>query len=759
MFIGPDFNHRSSRKKTVRLLEKTSRRSPDGVNVKLLARDAVSGAVAALVTVSYCISFAALIFQNSIAGGFTLGLSALLTGTVVTGVIVALTTTLAPADAGPDTPAVAVMSVLAASIAAQAAAGGLSSELAVINVMIAITVSTALTGLLLFGLGALRLGVWLRFVPYPVIGGFLAASGWLLLTGGVEVMTGVAPSLSVDSITSLFAPDHVAQLVIGLVFAASVLVGRRQIDSFLVLPVAFFAFVLVLDTGLLGLGLAEDFGGRESWFLQGIGELHLWTPVTAIAEHGIDWMLLAQNAAEIGAVCGVTAVSMLLDVSSLEVARQKSADLDNELKTNGIANIVASVVGGVAGNLSLNGSVLINEAGAVSRASGVFAALVCGLVLLFGAEVATLIPVPLLGGLLAYLGFVILKEAFVQSPAQRSGTDMLLAGSIMAVIIYSGYLLGVVLGVIGACLLFAFSYSRIGVVRRHLTRAQFSSNVDRSPAEAKLLREHGGRIHVFWLSGFIFFGSSNRLFEEVRRCMDGQVNNEPAYLILDFSAVPGLDTSAVLSLVKLKNYCEERASVLIFSGLTEKMRHSFESAGFFGDESPHRVFPERNEALDWTEMALLAEYDLDAKFEDNFEEWIAGQLGEDVDIARLCTYLERHEFATGDVLLQQGEVADCVDLLASGEVAIVYRDDEGRETRLRRMSAQTVIGEMGFYRNAPRGAGVIASRPSVVSRLTRDAFDKMQKNDPQIASAFHQMIIRLLSDRLDFANREISALF
>ena len=49
--------------------------------------------------------------------------------------------------------------------------------------------STLFTGILLFGLGALKLGQWVRFIPYPVIAGFLAASGWLpLMTGGVEVV-------------------------------------------------------------------------------------------------------------------------------------------------------------------------------------------------------------------------------------------------------------------------------------------------------------------------------------------------------------------------------------------------------------------------------------------------------------------------------------------------------------------------------------------------------------------------------------------
>ena len=53
---------------------------------------------------------------------------------------------------------------------------------------------------------------------------------------------------------------------------------------------------------------------------------------------------------------------------------------------------------------------------------------------------------------------------------------------------------------------------------------------------------------------------------------------------------------------------------------------------------------------------------------------------------------------------------------------------------------------------------MIAEEPSVVYRLTREAFDKMQAQDPTAASVFHKLIIRLLSDRLEFANREISAL-
>lgn len=733
-------------------------RNPSGAGAPALVRDVVSGGVAGLVMVTYCISFSALIFQGPIEGDFTLGLSALLTGTLVTGLVVATSSTLTPTMAGPDTPAVAVMSALAAAVVAHFAAAGFNPGMLGLHVMLAITFATLLTGLLLFTIGTLRLGVWLRFVPYPVVGGFLAASGWLLITGGLEVMTGVAPRLSVDSLAALVAPEHWPQLVIGVLFAAAVLILRQRIRSFLVLPVTFFTLVALLDLGLLGLGMANGLGGREAWYLAEIGELQFWMPARALVEHSFDWGAFAFSAAEIGAVCGVTALSVLLDVSGLEVARQRSADLDMELRSNGLGNIAAGLFGGVAGNLSMSGSVLIEQAGGASRFSGVAASLFCGLVLLAGADAASLIPTPLLGGLLLYLGIVILSQALLRSPAQRSLTEFLLAAGIMAVIVYFGYLLGVVFGVIGACLLFAISYSRIGVVRRHLTRAEFSSNLERSPAETRLLREHGERIHVLWLTGFIFFGSSNGLFEFVRRGIERQTDEPVRYVLLDFSAVPGLDSSAILSLVKLRNYCDGRGVTLAFAGLSDAMRSAFETSGLIGGEGPHRAFPDRNEALEWCEDALLSGFGELQANEERFEDWLRQQFAGAVEPERLLDYFERHTFETGDTLLEQGSASDSLDLLATGCVAITVTDAQGHPTRLRRMVAQTVIGEMGFFRQAPRAAAVVAEEPAFVYRLTRKSFERMRKEDPEAASAFYRLIIRILSERLEFANREISAL-
>jgi SulP family sulfate permease len=728
---------------------------PRNIDAATLGRDAIAGAISGVVQIAYCISFAALIFTGDLAGGFALGLAGLIMGTVITCIVISLTSTFSPVVGGPDSPAVAVMSVLASSIATALAAKGASSDEMILNVLIALSVSTLLTGTLLYGTGALRLGQWLRFIPYPVIGGFLAASGILLVTGGMEVVTQTNLTLSPSSWEVLYSPAYAPQIVLGALFGLSIPILGRLVHSYLALPIAFFAFLITMDVGLFG--FVSDAGVRADWFLPSLGELRLWLPLNAILQQDVDWGVIAQSSAEIGSFCGVMAIALLLDVTSLEVARQKTGDLDQEFRSNGLANLLASVFGGFGGSLSMNACLLLDESGATTRWSGAIVGIVCAIILFSGIDVGGVVPKTILGGMLAYLGVMIIVELW-QAPAKSSWTEWALTGVMTLVIINFGYFMGVVIGVIGACLMFALSYSRIGVVRRHLTRYEFASNVERSPEQTRLLREEGKRVHVFWLSGFIFFGSSNGLFERIKRVIEGQHEKPVDYVVLDFSSVPGLDTSAVLSLVKLRNYCEENGVTLGFSGLSEAMQLSFEKAGFFGSTRPHQLFKSRNEAIEWCEDMLLMYHEVGEASTHSFESWLQNEFGGQIAFDRIASYMERSELQKGEYLFHQGEPSDSIVLQASGAVAVTIIDEEGRQIRLRRMIGHTIVGEMGFYRGMPRTAHVIAEGPTVVYRLTREAFDRMQHQDPAAAGAFHKLIIRLLSDRLEFANREISAL-
>src|SRR4029078_10363242 len=120
-----------------------------------------------------------------------------------------------------------------------------------------------------------------------------------------------------------------------------------------------------MDAGLFG--FVKDAGMRGDWFLPSLRELSLWLPLNAMLRQDFDWGVIAQSSAEIGSFCGVMAIALLLDVTSLEVARQKTGDLDQEFRSNGLANLFASFFGGFGGSLSMNACLLLDESGATTR--------------------------------------------------------------------------------------------------------------------------------------------------------------------------------------------------------------------------------------------------------------------------------------------------------------------------------------------------------------------------------------------------------
>ncbi len=720
-----------------------------------LGTNAMAGAIASLLTIGYCLSFSALLFQGELKGGLTTGLWGLLVGSAIAGLYVSLTTSMPPAEAGPDNPAAAVLSVLAATVSGEVLARGGSAGEAVDYVLLSFSLATLITGIVLYLLGRLKLGQFIRFIPYPVIGGFLAASGWLLATGGIEVVTG--RDFNLLDLAGSVPRSSLLHVVLGAAFAGAVFLLKRRTGSYYVLPIAFFGGSLALDLLLWSTGLGGEGSG---WYISGTSALTPWMPLSTLFGTSIDWRVFLHAAAEIGAIAGVTVICLLLDVTGLEVARTKTADLDWEFRSNGFANIVAAPLGGVMGNLSLNGSRLLDETGGLARASGVFASLVVVLIVLTGVDLPGLVPAPILAGLLMYLGLVVLTEVLLRSPAHRAWTDFGLALLIMVAIVEWGYLAGVVFGFVGACLLFAFSYSRIAVIRRHLTRAVFASNMDRSAQAERLLQEEGDRIHIFWLSGFIFFGSSNGVFEKIRASIDGTRDGKRRFAVLDASDVSGFDTSAILSLIKLRNHADDHRVTLVFAGLTDRLRAALDHMRVFGADRPHRAFTNRNDALQWCEDQILAEGAGEERSGTavDFEGWLASELGGRDRAHRAAAYFERRDLAAGTVLYEQGAASDTIDLVVSGTIAVTVKIESGLEHLVRRVSTRTVVGEMGFLRSSPRGATVSAETRASIATLTRANYERFKAEEPELAAAFLEFIARALSDRLDFANQGIAAL-
>jgi sulfate permease, SulP family len=151
-------------------------------------RDLFGGAISGVVSVVYCVSYAALIFSGPLGPWLSYGVAATFISATVGAFVVALRSSLPFTIAGPDSSTSVVTATLVATFAGWAVANSATDHL-LESALIVTALSSALVGILLCGLGLGRAGRAIRFVPYPVFGGFLGATGLLMVAGASQVIT------------------------------------------------------------------------------------------------------------------------------------------------------------------------------------------------------------------------------------------------------------------------------------------------------------------------------------------------------------------------------------------------------------------------------------------------------------------------------------------------------------------------------------------------------------------------------------------
>lgn len=157
-----------------------------------LIGDLTAGTVSTLVMLCYAMSLGTMIFSADLARYAQLGVPTALVSCVVTALVIALTSSMRVNIAGPDSNATAFLVGVAAGVASSVRTDGGSVHAVLVTVLIAIALCSVVTGLILYAIGSSRRSRSLQFLPYPVVGGFLAGTGYLLLAGAFRVLTGKA---------------------------------------------------------------------------------------------------------------------------------------------------------------------------------------------------------------------------------------------------------------------------------------------------------------------------------------------------------------------------------------------------------------------------------------------------------------------------------------------------------------------------------------------------------------------------------------
>jgi len=723
-----------------------------------------AGAISGLMTVIASISYATLIFSGAGAGFLQLGITSALISATCVGFIVAIRSSSPIAIAGPDANISAIIALIVSAVTAKTAACGTATDVFTL-LWITLSICSLCTGVFLFFVGRFHLGRWIRFIPYPVVGGFLAGTGWLLMRGSFKVMCGTP--LSFDTLRALITPAILIHWLPGLLFALVLFLVLQRWNHFLIMPSFLIGAIIATHAVLFVSGIPLSDAMDTGWLLSPFPADLFTRSFTSLSLHGINPALLAGNIPNMVALMIVTAIVILLNAASVELSTRRDVELDRELIVTGFANVIAAPLGALTGCTALSRTILNFKAGATSRVSGIVSAAICALLLLVAAPALSLFPRPVLGGLLLYLGIALLYEWVVSGWKRLSHFDYFLVIAIIVIIAIWGFLSGVGIGLVIACMLFAINYSRTGVIKDIRSGTAIHSNVERSFSQQEKLRESGDAIYIVQLHGYLFFGTAFPLLTHLQERLHAQ--NLPAvrFVVLDFTQVAGLDSSAIMSFSKLLQSAQSRSAAVLFVNMRQTVRDLLEQGHCIepnGESSvqPERgiVFAELDYALQWCEDRILG--DADASGQEtvgSFSEYFASLFPKPDLIPRLISRMDRLEVESGFVLFTQGAPSADLYFVESGAVT-AFLEIPGSETRrrLRTMSAGTVIGEMGLYLGSLRSATVVADTRSILYRLSAEALTLIEHDDLELACAMHRFFINLLAKRLVHANEEIAML-
>src|SRR5262249_41648047 len=138
--------------------------------------------------------------------------------------------------------------------------------------------------------------------------------------------------------------------------------------------------------------------------------------------------------------------------------------------------------------------------------------------------------------------------------------------TIAALIIYSGFIAGVLIGVVIGCATFALSASRVRAIKFDFDGLEYRSSLDRGPYELSLLADHGKEIQGMALQSYLFFGSANRLYQHVKALLAKE--RDCRFLIFDFRLVTGIDSSATHSFAQIKQAAAVSGAQIVLVNLT-----------------------------------------------------------------------------------------------------------------------------------------------------------------------------------------------
>lgn len=684
--------------------------------LRSLSFGALAGAGSlALFEVGMAVSLAALVVQGVSDDALPRLIGVFLLSAAIGIVIIGLRSSVAGTVSSlQDTTAVVVAGVMASLVA------DVADEQRVATVLVFVALSGLVTGLVLFVLGVFGLGEIVRYLPAPVMSGFRLGTGWLLFIGGVEVAIGR------DVDTDLFSGAGGGSLLLALLVGLVVVVtGESESPPYVLSVVVLGGIGAFFAVG--GLVSSLDDLELDGWFLGPFSSDPSWQPL-ADDLGDVDWTAVFAQAPALAAVAFIAVTGLLLNTGAIEADLDTEADVDADLRSTGLTNVVLGLGGSSPVYVMYSGTLLGNRLGLNRRTDLVPVGVFMFAAFLVGSAVAGYTPRFVAGGFLIGVGLSIAFGWLLEQRA-RSRADLLSTLAIAVVIGAVGVLEGVAFGVVLAVAIFVRRYSLLDPARQVRSLAAAPSRRDRPQAETDVIASVAEHTRVIELDGFLFFGSVVRVRRDIRELLDGELRS----LVLDFSGVAGIDESARIQLRQLLGRLPALGVDLHVSGDA--------ALGLVADDARHH--PDLDHAVEAAEDTLIG---------------LAGPLdGGAVEDAllRLVADLPTTTVAAGTDLFLPGAEPSGFVVVESGSFGVWIDGADGRPIRLRRVGAGSLLGELGYATGALRTARATAETDAVVRVVDAEV---VADRDDAFAAELNRLVLGHVAARLAATNEIVRSL-
>lgn len=706
----------------------------------------MAGVITGIIGVIRAISYAALIFSGSLGSDLGVGVGLTIFSTGIVSFVAAIFSALPGMIATPLAAPTAITAILASEIVTDLS-GSFSTSEVLITVLAAIALSSLCTGLFLLVLGRLKLGSKIRFIPYPVVGGFMAGTGWLLVSGSIQITTDIC--LKLTNLSMFLQPDPLWHWGAALLVALVLLIVSSRYQHFLVMPGSLlgliFGFYLILWTSGISLSVARE----QGWLLETFPAGGLWQPLTLSQLDAIQWPAILSHWGMIVSLMLVSLLSLVLSNSGIELVVGRDISLNRELEAIGVSNIASGMGSGMVGNQALPSTLLVNKIGANNRLSGISSGIFCFILLILGSSFISLFPKPILGGLILYLGLSLLWQWVYKAWFSLNFSDYLIVIVTLVVINIVGFLEGIAVGFIMSVISFMFNYSQLNVVKQSSSIATTRSNIHRTQPERETLTKKGEQVYILELQGYVFFGTADYLLQQVRDRVEQIPEHPLKYILIDFREVEGLDASGVLSFIKILKIARQQNLILVYSNLLPKIETQLRQGGAIDEENQFcNILPDLDRGLEWCENELLKQACCQKTKETSLKEQLIDLFLTPEQAEAFIPYLASQKVVAGEVIFEAGANQQCLYFIESGQVSVLLDLPDGQTKRLQTHCQGSLLGEMRFYGKPPLSSLVVADHPSQLYRLDRETFETMKQEAPSLAYALQEYIVRFLCDSL-----------